>query len=234
MRSRPFCAFLAFLCVFSFSGCDKITEVINALPTPKPVESPSPSPTVAPTPEATPTPAPTPTPFVSACPKALAPGAKVRVDQKFYGERGRDTETRVEGDPEFCFLISGVRSSSCHLEGWGKRVECEMELLGGCPTHQYRVPNGEWKTCYSNPHPEINCDHLGSTEARDDPQTKDVFEGRPAECALQKSADGKLKGGFFMIPHGLGETRSCDAKGENCGICRLVDGSQLPGCPVNY
>jgi hypothetical protein len=176
-------------------------------PTPKP----SPSPTVEPTA----TPVPTPTPVVSACPKALEPGAYVYVTNKPYGQ-GLDAGVRVKGDREMCRLIHGVDTDDCHFEGWGKRAECEMELMGGCPVWQYstdgKVSAG---ACRQAEHPIASCDHFGDPTDRDDPQTP-AFEGKPAACGLQRDPRGDPMAGFFVIAHGNAYFRACIPDGSQC------------------
>jgi hypothetical protein len=152
----------------------------------------------------------------SACPKPLAPGAEVYINDKRYGN-GIDSTIRVHGDPEFCRLIHGVEVADCHLEGWLRRAECEMELARGCPVWQYTMDQGAsiWP-CRQAPHPEMSCDHWGDPVDRDDPQTP-AFEGRPAACGLQRDAAGDPKAGFFVIAHGLGQVRACLPDGTGCG-----------------
>ncbi len=176
---------------------------------PKPTPQPTPEPTVEPTP--TPTPPP-----VSACPKPLEPGARVYVAAKRWGQ-GQDSTIRVAGDKAFCQAIHGVPDNDCHLEGWPTRTACELELAGGCPIWQYRV--GELiRPCLQTANePALSCDHFGSPPAdmRDDPQTPQ-FEGKPAECGLQRDGRGEPKAGFFIIAHGLGDVRACLPDATNC------------------
>lgn len=186
-------------------------------PAPQPTPTPTPEPTVAPTPE------PTVAPPVSACPKPLAPGARVYVAAKPWGQ-GQDSTIRVAGDPAFCEAIHGVPDTDCHLEGWPTRTACELELAGGCPVWQYRV--GELiRPCLQTANePALSCDHFGSPPAdmRDDPQTPQ-FEGKPAECGVQRDARGEPKAGFFIIAHGLGSVRACLPDGTNCSGWIAVD-----------
>ena len=175
------------------------------------------------------TPAPHPTP--SSCPKPLVPGAVVYLNDKAYGQ-GFDSTVRVHGDPEFCRLIHGVSVNDCHLEGWPKRVECEMELIRGCPIWQFTVDAGMTvEPCVDNQTAWCSCDHFGSVEYRDDPQTPTTgdtlltlqgFEGRPLECGLQRDAYGPMAG-FFTVAHGTGQVRACKPDGGGCGPWRPFD-----------
>jgi hypothetical protein len=179
-------------------------------PPPAPTPTPGPTPTVAPTPE------PTATPVVSVCPKPLAEGAVIYVNNKRYGA-GVDSTVRVSGDPEFCRLIHGVLVNDCHLEGWGKRAACEMQLLGGCPVWQYSMNATDVRgACRQAPHPEASCDHFGDPVDRDDPQTP-AFEGKPAECGLQRDPAGDPTAGFFVVAHGEAWFRACRPDGAGCG-----------------
>jgi hypothetical protein len=121
-----------------------------------------------------------------------------------YGQ-GFDATVRVRGDSQFCFLIHGVNTNDCHLDGWSKRTQCEMELLGGCPRWQYSSDNG-------------------NTVFRDDPKTPDVFEGQPKECGNQRDEFGP-NAGFFTIAHGFGLIRSCkpDLNPSTCGPWRTFN-----------
>lgn len=190
-----------------------------------------PSPTPEPTPQ--PTPTPTATPEAQVCPKELAEGASIRVDYAPYGQ-GLDSTVWVLNDPEFCRLIHGVSTRSCHLDGWPRRFECEYKLMGGCTTWEFSV-GSDWETCFMPPtNVGINCDHHGSAgKALDDPKTP-PFEGTPAICGLQRDASGFPTAGPFIIAHGLGKVRACDAKGENCGMCRSNAEFQQDGCSVNH
>ena len=198
-------------------------------PTPTPAPEPTPTeplpspPTPTPTPEPTPTPTPVPTPTPgTACPKPLAPGASVYLNDKPYGH-GFDATTRVKGDPEFCRLIHGEAINDCHLESWPQRSACEMELMGGCPIWQYRTAgNSTPRRCLQPDHPEISCDHWGTAGgAQDDPKTP-AYEGMPAECGAQR-VDGLPAAGFFAVVHGRGETRACKPDGLGCGPWRPVN-----------
>jgi len=182
---------------------------------------PVPTPTPTPTPVPTPTPTPTPTPVV-ACPKPLESGAEVYLNNKPYGQ-GWDSTVRVRGDKLFCQMIHGdVAVADCHLEGWPKRSECEMELLGGCPIWQYKSPQGDAFLCQQEP-AEVSCDHFGNVEFRDDPMTPLVFEGQPKECGKQRDGRGDPMAGFFVIAHGKSELRACRPDGQGCGPWRPFD-----------
>lgn len=159
---------------------------------------------------------PLPPPEPAACPKSLAPGATVYLNDKRYGN-GIDSTVRVKGDPEFCRLIHGVSANDCHLEGWPARSACEMELLGGCPIWEYSLNRIDSRgPCLMAPHPEASCDHHGDPVDRDDPMTP-PFEGRPRACGLQRDHTGNPMGGFFVIGHGSAWFRSCKPDGQGCG-----------------
>lgn len=193
---------------------------------PGPTPTPVPTPTPTPTPTPVPTPVPTPPPVASACPKPLAEGARVYLNNKVHGQ-GFDSTVRIAGDPETCMIVSGVPDRDCHLEGWRgpagddptARVRCEMELLGkplglpaACPVWEGR--------CYSTTPGEQECpvtfDHFGSVEFRDDPMTPE-FEGQPAECSAQRDEGGQPEAGFFTVAHGRGQVRACRPDGLECG-----------------
>jgi hypothetical protein len=174
---------------------------------------------------------PSPRRFSSNCPKPLAPGAYVYLNDKAYGQ-GFDSTVRVHGDPEFCRLIHGEAINDCHLEGWSKRVECEMELIGGCPVWQFTADGGTTvEACVDDQAAWASCDHFGSVEYRDDPQTPTTgdtlstlqgFEGRPLVCGLQRDAHGPMAG-FFTVAHGVGHVRACKPDGAGCGPWRPFD-----------
>jgi hypothetical protein len=175
------------------------------------------------------TPAPHPTP--SHCPKPLVPGAAVYLNDKPYGQ-GFDSTVRVHGDPAFCWLIHGVWVNDCHLDGWPERVECEMELMRGCPIWQFTVDDGTTvEPCVDNQSAWASCDHFGSVEYRDDPQTPTTgetlgtlqgFEGRPLVCGLQRDAHGPMAG-FFTVAHGTGKVRACKPDRAGCGPWQPFD-----------
>ncbi len=171
-----------------------------------------------------PCPARTLRPVATFCPKPLAPGAYVYLNDKPYGQ-GFDSTPRVHGDPEFCYLIHQVWINDCHLESWPKRTQCEMELMHGCPIWQYTVDGTAVHGCFDDREAAASCDHFGSVEYRDDPQTPTTgdtiwtlkgFEGRPLECGLQRNAFGPMAG-FFTVAHGIGNVRACKPDGTRCG-----------------
>jgi hypothetical protein len=171
-----------------------------------------------------------PHPIPTFCPKRLAPGAYVYLNDKPYGH-GFDSTPRVHGDPEFCYLIHQVWINDCHLESWPKRVQCEMELMGGCPIWQYTVDGVSIHGCFDDRSAAASCDHFGSVGAQDDPQTPTTgdtiwnlqgFEGRPLECGLQRNAYGPMAG-FFTVAHGIGYVRACKPDKTGCGPWRPFD-----------
>jgi hypothetical protein len=157
-----------------------------------------------------------PPPTDTSCPKKLAPGSSVYLNNKRYGN-GLDSTVRVRGDIAFCQMIHGVAVNDCHLEGWAKRSECEMELLSGCPIWEYSV-NGVDRSdrCYQKPNDPASCDHFGDPVTRDDPQTPE-FEGYPKECGLQRDSNNDPTAGFFIIGHGNTYFRACRPDGLACG-----------------
>ena len=170
-------------------------------------------------------------PTLSHCPKPLVVGAVVYLNDKAYGQ-GFDSTVRVKGDPEFCQLIHGVWVNDCHLDGWPERVECEMELMRGCPIWQFTADGGTTiESCVDDQAAWASCDHFGSVEYRDDPQTPTTgdtlatlqgFEGRPLECGLQRDAYGPMAG-FFTVAHGVGHVRACKPDGAGCGPWQPFD-----------
>lgn len=189
-------------------------------PTPEPTPIPTPTPTPKPTPTPTPIPTPTPTPPPSGttCPKKLADGAYTYMRMAPYGQ-GFDATVRVYGDPVFCYMIHGVNTNDCHLEGWTMRSQCEMELIKGCPIWQYQTDaNPAWRKCSDDQNDDASCDHFGSVEQRDDPKTPE-FEGAPAECGKQVDEHGPMAG-FFTIAHGEGRVRACRPDGDRCSPAR--------------
>lgn len=203
---------------------------------PKPEPTPTPEPTIEPTPVPTPTLTPNPTPIptptttpISNCPKDLAPGAYVYLNNKPYGQ-GFDSSQRVKGDPEFCFLVNGVRTNDCSLEGWSRRTACEIELSGGCNDWQFSpYPDGKnAEICHDDQNALASCDHFGDPIYRDDPKTPTTgdtlaelkgFEGMPKQCGLQRDHFGP-NAGYFTIAHGKGYVRACLHKGGGCGPWR--------------
>ena len=197
-------------------------------PSPEPTVEPTPpvstpTPTVAPTPTPAPTATPTP-PDLTPCPKVPAEGSYVWLNNKRYGN-GIDSTVRLHGDPEMCRLIHGVSVNDCHFEGMqGDRAACEMWLVkrqtgaaGGCPVWQYSVDGVNGFQCFQAPHPTAAVDHFGDPVYRDDPQTPNVFEGRPAECGLQRDPVGDPMAGFFVIAHGTTFFRACLPDYTGCG-----------------
>lgn len=163
-------------------------------------------------------------PTKTSCPKLPAPGTVVYLNDKPYGH-GFDSTVRVKGDPEFCRLIHGVSINDCHLEGWPKRAQCEMELMGGCPIWQYTTNGTMVQGCFDDQTAAASCDHFGSVGHQDDPQTPTTgntlatlqgFEGLPLECGLQRNALGPMAG-FFTVAHGIGNVRACKPNGVGCG-----------------
>lgn len=225
------------------------TATPTAEPTPEPTPTSTPEPTPTPTPEPTPVPTPTPTPTPTpppiptpapggSCPKPLAPGATVYLNDKAYGS-GFDSTVRVQGDPEFCRIIHGVSVSDCHLEGWSKRTACEIELIGGCPIWQFSTDGGQhWALLHDDHDARASGDHYGDPVDRDDPQTPTTgdtletlrgFEGNPKACGLQRDEFGPMAG-YFVIAHGgppgctkagpYWHVRACKPNGTGCGPWR--------------
>jgi hypothetical protein len=194
----------------------------TATPTPVPTPTATPEPTPSPSPE--PTPEPTPTPGLTPCPKTPSEGAYVYLNNKRYGN-GIDSTVRIYGDQEMCMLIHGVAVNDCHFEGMqGDRAACEMWLVkrqtgasGGCPVWQYSEDARSGFECHQAPSDPASCDHYGDPVYRDDPQTHDVFEGRPAECGLQRDTVGDPMAGFFVILHGRVYGRACLPDYSGCG-----------------
>ena len=171
-----------------------------------------------------------PRPLPTFCPKRLAPGAIVYLNDKPYGH-GFDSTVRVKGDPEFCYLIHGVWIDDCHLETWPKRVQCEMELMHGCAIWQYTTDGTTVHGCFDDRAAAASCDHFGSVGHQDDPQSPTTgdtiwnlkgFEGLPLECGLQRNAFGPMAG-FFTVAHGIGSVRACKPDGTGCGPWRPFD-----------
>lgn len=173
---------------------------------------------------------------MTACPKPLAPGATVYINDKCTPLRpngtsdGRcDSTPRVRGDLVFCQLIHGPDvGADCHLEGWGKRTECELELMGGhCPVWEWVSSlHREPQACLEDdPFATggMSCDHFGSPGRIDDPDTEPAFEGWPPECALLKDEHANPRSGFFTIAHGNGEVRACLPHSPQCGPWRQVN-----------
>jgi hypothetical protein len=206
-------------------GDPRVCEILYQSGVCEPAPTPTPEPTPTPTPEPTPTPTPP-----TACPKPLAPGAYVYLNDKAAGH-GFDSTPRVHGDPEFCRLVHGVAVNDCHLEGWSQQVACELELVGGCPRWEFTKDKQVVAQCRDNHDAVASCDHFGTQPNQDDPQTPTTgttietlrgFEGRPLECGLQRDSFGPYAG-FFTIAHGEGYVRACapnDLASLRCGPWR--------------
>jgi hypothetical protein len=167
---------------------------------------------------------------VTSCPKDLAPDATLSMANKSWGQ-GWDSTLYVTGDPDLCEKIHGVRVNRCHLEGWPKRLDCELELLGktvgkpqACPVWEYaKSQTGYFTSCVERAgDPAVTCDHFGTTALRDDPAT-DVFEGYPTVCSFQRDPAGDPTAGFFMIAHGTGYIRACLPNHTGCADPIFVD-----------
>lgn len=179
-----------------------------------------------------------PVPPGNICPKELAPSAYVYLNDKAYGN-GFDSTVRVHGDTEFCRIIHGIAIDDCHLEGWPKKVECELKLTGGCNIWQYTTDVGTTiYPCNDDQNALASCDHFGDPIDRDDPQTPTSgdtldtlvgFEGKPKQCGLQRNQFGP-NAGYFTIAHGgppgctsngpFWHVRACLPDGTNCGPWR--------------
>lgn len=175
----------------------------------------------------------TPPPPTNPCPKTLAEGAIVYMNDKAYGQ-GWDSTVRVKGDPEFCRIIYGQTLNDCHLEGWPKRAECEYYLLNNnCPIWQYSPDKNNAVICHDDRSAEASCDHFGNPVFRDDPATRTTgdnlenlkgFEGEPKVCGLHRDEFGPYEG-FFMVAHGIGFVRACTDKldPKTCGPWQKFD-----------
>lgn len=199
-------------------------------PTPEPTPTPAPTPVPTPTPAPVPTPTPVPTPpvvvnFPVRFPKV---GVELYMRAARYGN-GVDSTPRIgghgNGDPELCEALHHVPvlSGDCHFDSdvWvdktqrgryemlvlaGARDGGPIPLLGLGPVWEYKA-GGEQGRCHDDQiHTNTSCDHFGSADAdsRDDPQTKDVFEGKPVELRFQRDEYGPF-GGFFMVPQTSGK-----------------------------
>jgi hypothetical protein len=114
-------------------------------------------------------------------------------------------------------MIHGVAVNDCHLEGWSKRSECEMELISGCPIWNYSVDGTKFSgRCLQAPSDPASCDHFGDPVTRDDPKTPE-FEGNPQECGKQRDSAGDPTAGFFMVGHGDTYFQACKPDGTGCG-----------------
>ena len=166
-----------------------------------------------------------------------------------YGN-GVDSTPRVSGDTALCESLHHVPVSDCHFDsdvwtGKDQRGQYEMLVLAGArdgqpvpkrglgPVWEYKA-GGQQGRCHDDQvHVNTSCDHFGSAyvDGRDDPQTKDVFEGKPAELGLQRDEYGPYAG-FFMVPQTSGpafgtQVRACLplAEGDDatCGPWISVD-----------
>lgn len=168
-------------------------------------------------------------PPANPCPKELAEGAYVYMNNKAYGN-GFDSTVRVHGDVAFCEAIHGEAINDCHLEGWPQRVECEYYLLGNnCPVWEYKYGDVVY-FCHDNHDALVSCDHYGNPSDRDDPQTPTTgdtletlqgFEGEPKICGLHRDEFGPMQG-YFIIAHGNAQIRACkpDRNSDTCGPWR--------------
>lgn len=197
----------------------------GCFPTPSPTPTPTPTPTPPPAPTPTPTPTPSPTPTPPTPPGAFPvrfplPSAALYMRNHRYGN-GIDATVRVSGDRALCEALHHVPvpSGDCHFDSnvWspGQRVDYEGLVLAGArsgqpppaaplgPVWQYRA-GGQYGRCHDDQtRANTSCDHFGDTINRDDPQTRDVFEGTPAWLAAQRDEFGPYAG-FFTIPQTSG------------------------------
>ena len=157
-------------------------------------------------------------PPVGSCPWSMPAGTRLGANTKYYGQ-GLDHTTLVIGSSEYCAQrgwTDGRSTCQVAIDGDPNKVACEIAFGGGCPRFEFRA-NGVQRPCVNDQNDFMSCDHFGDTVTRDDPQTPDVFEGEPKECAKQKGPHG-YEAGFFAIAHGLGEVRSCvDSTFSACG-----------------
>lgn len=238
--------------------CQKYPEAPICAPTPTPTVEPTPTPTVEPTPTPTieptptptpiPTPTPTPTPTPSTFPVRFPVVTAVfSINDKPYGQ-GFDATLLMEGDPDLCYQLHHEKVSKCHFDsgvwGPGQRAQYEMEVMGGardgrpgrgplCYGWQYLASqDGKVYQCHDDQGAYSSCDHFGSVEYRDDPQTPTSgttletlvgFEGEPKQCGLQRDAFGP-NAGFFTVAHGIGQIRAClPLDPTNCGPWRAYN-----------
>lgn len=205
------------------------TPVPTPTPTPKPEPTPEPTPTPVPTPVPTPTPKPTPEPEVFPVPFPSL-DAVIYPNNKRYGN-GLDATYLVRGDDALCKLLHGPAGHSpCHFDSTvfrnqAQRGRYEAAAAGGCPRWQYRS-GLETGTCHDDRvDATVSCDHFGTTELRDDPQTAE-YEG-PAMCAGQRDSFGP-NAGFFMVPQ-CSPGKECSVRAcmpnnpDNCGPWIQVD-----------
>lgn len=167
----------------------------------------------------------------SVCPMPLPAGAVVYINDNPYGQLvdeggihilGVDSSIRVRGSYEYCAALGhATPSNDCNLEPWPNRAACEMELAGGCPVWDWYndLHPGAYPCEQVQPDESgMSCDHFGNTEFRDDPETPDIFEGRPAECGYQRDELGNPMAGFWTQPHGglNGYARACLPDRSTC------------------
>jgi hypothetical protein len=184
-----------------------------------------------------PSPDPTPPPPPSTFPVRFPlEGAVIYMRNARYNA-GVDSTPRMQGDPELCELLHGVRVNDCHFDStvWADdhalRGEYEAKVLAGarhggpevvglCPIWMYRSGSETGRCHDDRDGPIVSCDHFGNTVDRDDPQTPDVFEGKPAVCGLQRDEFGPYAG-FFMVPQCTAgrecSVRACGPLGQECG-----------------
>jgi hypothetical protein len=134
---------------------------------------------------------------------------------------GFDSAPRVRNDEAFCKTVTGLDGvKDCSFEGLPNRAHCEMQVMGGCPVWEFQKP-GEVRAyrCHDDQSDWASCDHFGSPNAQDDPQTPD-FEGQPLECGAQRWGI-RPDAGFFTVAHGVGNIRACIPNDlDNCGPWR--------------
>lgn len=195
-------------------------------PTPTPTPEPTPTPTPEPTPEPTPTPTPVPEPTPTPTPEPSIFPVRFPLPTAFLYMRnsrynaGVDSTPRIRGDRELCEALHHVPvpSGDCHFDSdvWenkDQRAEYEMRVLAGaraypghstsdvlCPVWQFKSGSQLGRCHDDREHTLVSCDHFGNVVYRDDPQTPDVFEGRPEVCGNQRDEFGPYAG-FFMIPN---------------------------------
>ena len=170
---------------------------------------------------------PPPAPSDEALCGALPADAVVFVGSKSYGQ-GKDSTVKIRSTA-YCAAHGFPDTQSCAVrpEGDPLRDRCERYYARGCPIWQYTLDGGKTANRCLQPDAEFSCDHFGNPEYRDDPQTPEVFEGRPAECGLQRDADGNPAAGFFTVAHGKGQVRACatgaDGEPTGCSAWSEVD-----------
>lgn len=214
-------------------------------PTPTPVPTPTPEPTPTPTPQPIPSckvilcgpgrhcvegsGCVAGDPPVDTSVSAYTGGYIVK--SKPYGN-GLEATPTVQGDCAYCASVGlgtmgdGSLRCGCPLYGDGHpdRLAKELATMGGCPTWQYfTAKHGSSDAPIACTQRDgyddgggMSCDHFGDTVNRDDPNTE-PFEGMPQVCGIQRDSAGLPTAGFFIIAHGDGYVRACDAVGEHCG-----------------